>query len=282
MKRHKFTKWNKERISVYTSAALVVGVCVVSGIYAAHEAPSKTQIIDMESVGENSLHESEQADLADADQTAGDTSDDTVLTSGESESPLPSASALAQEYAQRAREEQQQITEESADLTGDAEIEMEELSVPTTAKSKSKVEQADLHFQVEDGMTWPVQGNVIISYSMDERAYLATLNEYRYYPAVAISAAMDSSICAAARGKVTNIGYNEEIGQYLTMDLGDGYEMTYGQLKDLTVEQGDIVSRGQIIGSVADPTKYYSVEGANLYVKMEHNKESMDPVLYFQ
>ena len=56
MKRHRFTKWNKERISVYASAALVLGVCVVSGIYATHEAPSKTQIIDMESADEGEAY----------------------------------------------------------------------------------------------------------------------------------------------------------------------------------------------------------------------------------
>ena len=66
------------------------------------------------------------------------------------------------------------------------------------------------------------------------------------------------------------------------MDLGDGYSITYGQLKDANVEIDDIVSRGQIIGSVAEPTKYYTIEGSNLYVKMEHDGESMDPVLYFQ
>ena len=131
-------------------------------------------------------------------------------------------------------------------------------------------------------MSWPVQGNVILNYSMDERIYLATLNEYCYYPAIAISAPQDTAICAAAKGKITAIGYNEEIGQYVSMDLGDGYTLTYGQLKDVCTKQGDIVSRGQIIGNVADPTKYYALEGANLYVKMEHDGESMNPVLYFQ
>lgn len=281
MKRHRFTKWNRERISVYASAALIVGVCVASGVYATYEAPSKTQIIDMESVNENHLQDSGKKALADGDQNKAPTAEPTIPTSKTSKSPLPEASALAQEYAMGVRNEQPDLAD-STDLTGDAEIEMEDVVIPTGATGKSKTKPMDLHFRLEDGMTWPVQGNVIISYSMDERAYLATLNEYRYYPAVAISAATDSTICAAAKGRVTNIGYNEEIGQYVTMDLGDGYEMTYGQLKDLTVEQGDYVSRGQIIGSVADPTKYYSVEGANLYVKMEHNKESMDPVLYFQ
>lgn len=281
MKRHKFTKWNKERISVYASAALVLGVCVVSGIYATNEAPSKTQIIDMESLDENNLRNAGEEGLADANQANDDAAGETVMTNGDSESPMPAASSLAEEYANRAKEQQESF-EESADLTGDAELPIQDEIVPTTAKSKTKVTEQELHFNPQDGMSWPVQGNVILDYSMDERAYLATLNEYRYYPAIAISAPQDTSICAAAKGKVTNLGYNEEIGQYVTMDLGDGYSITYGQLKDANVEIDDIVSCGQIIGSVAEPTKYYTIEGSNLYVKMEHDGESMDPVLYFQ
>ena len=140
----------------------------------------------------------------------------------------------------------------------------------------------DIAFNPDSTVIKILDESGILNYSMDERIYLATLNEYCYYPAIAISAPQDTAICAAAKGKITAIGYNEEIGQYVSMDLGDGYTLTYGQLKDVCTKQGDIVSRGQIIGNVADPTKYYALEGANLYVKMEHDGESMNPVLYFQ
>lgn len=36
------------------------------------------------------------------------------------------------------------------------------------------------------------------------------------------------------------------------MNLGDGYELTYGQLTDLTVAEGDVVTTGEIIGKVAE------------------------------
>lgn len=287
MKRHKFTKWNKERISVYTSAALVVGVCVLSGIYAVGQTPSKTQILDMESIDESSPQESAQAEAGDinpAPENPATEPDQVILTSGATDSTMLTSPTLAQEYAKRADEERKKHMPDSADLTGDAELseEAEEAVISTKADSKSKAEEPELRFNPEDGMTWPVQGNVILNYSMDERAYLATLNEYRYYPAIAISASTDTPVCAAARGKIDKIGFNEEIGQYLIVNMGDGYTVTYGQLKDITVQQGDTVSRGQIIGYLADPTKYYAIEGTNLYVKMEHEGDSMNPVLYFQ
>lgn len=286
MKRHKFTKWNKEKISIYASAALVVCVCVVSGIYAGSQSPSKKQIIDIESgqdegSAENIIGEERGSvdEFADAGQE-----EETLPVTNNGQSNIPSDARLAMDKANA----QSADDALAADLTGDAEvaeteieaIDEEALSVPTMADNKS--EEAVLHFNGEDGLSWPVIGNVIMDYSMDERIYFATLNEYKYYSAVAISAEEGAPVSAAAVGRVTKTGINEEIGQYVVMDLGDGYEATYGQLTELTVEQGDRVSKGQIIGYVAAPTKYYSIEGTNVYFKLEQNGTSVDPVGYFK
>lgn len=274
MKRHKFTKWNKERLSIYASAALIVCVCVVSGIYAGSQSPSKKQIIDLDSIEDDSLvyenGEEEQA-LANEEETV------PVVTNGQTAIPTDAKEAM-EKIAEN-------DTALAADLTGDAELEIvgvieEDEGIPTMADSSSQ--ESVLHFNSEDGLSWPVMGNVIMNYSMDERTYFATLNQYCYYPAVAISAEEGGPVCAAAAGRVTKIGINEEIGQYVVMDLGDGYQATYGQLEKLTVEQGDNVSRSQIIGYVAAPTKYYSIEGTNVYFKLEKSGESVNPVVYFK
>lgn len=285
MKRHKFTKWNKEKISIYASAALVVCVCVVSGIYAGSQSPSKKQIIDIESgQDEGSAENITGEERGNVDEFADGGQEETLPVTNNGQSNIPSDAQLAMNKANAENEDDAL----SADLTGDAEvaeteieaIDEEALSVPTMADNKS--EEAVLHFNGEDGLSWPVIGNVIMDYSMDERIYFATLNEYKYYSAVAISAEEGAPVSAAAVGKVTKTGINEEIGQYVVMDLGDGYEATYGQLTELTVEQGDRVSKGQIIGYVAAPTKYYSIEGTNVYFKLEQNGTSVDPVGYFK
>lgn len=274
MKRHKFTKWNKERLSIYASAALIVCVCVVSGIYAGSQSPSKKQIIDLDSMEDDSFAyengEEEQA-LANEEETV------PVVTNGQSTIPA--------EAGETTEDTAENDTALAADLTGDAELEIAEVidedeGIPTMAESNSQ--ESVLHFNSEDGLSWPVMGNVIMNYSMDERIYFATLNQYCYNSAVAISAEEGGPVCAAAAGRVTKIGINEEIGQYVVMDLGDGYQATYGQLEKLTVEQGDNVSRSQIIGYVAAPTKYYSIEGTNVYFKLEKSGEPVNPVVYFK
>ncbi|MBP3460461.1 MAG: M23 family metallopeptidase [Lachnospiraceae bacterium] len=288
MKRHKFTKWNKERFSIYASAALIVCVCVVSGIYAGSQSPSKKQIIDLESVGDDSSAYSadgeEQAAVDDENVQASVQEEETVPVATNGQTAIPSDAREGMEQAKELTETGDAL---AADLTGDAEvaeiveINEEDFSVPTMAGSNSS-QEAVLHFNGEDGLSWPVIGNVVMNYSMDERTYFATLNQYCYYPAVAISAEEGAPVSAAAEGKVSKVGINEEIGQYVIMDLGDGYQATYGQLANLTVEQGDKVSRSQVIGYVAAPTKYYSLEGTNIYFKLEKDGESLDPVGYFK
>lgn len=146
----------------------------------------------------------------------------------------------------------------------EAEQQMPELTVEKT-----------LHFTESDGMQKPVQSDILMHYSMDKSIYFATLDQYKYNPATIFSAEEGMTVTACAQGKVTSIFENEEIGKAVTLDLGDGYAATYGQLAEITVKENAYVNPGETIGSVAAPTKYYSAEGSNVYFALTHNG---DPV----
>lgn len=122
-----------------------------------------------------------------------------------------------------------------------------------------------LTFAENSKLMWPVSGDVILNYSMDKSIYFATLNQYKYHPAIVISAEPGTEVWCAAQGKVTQIKVDEETGTTLSMDLGSGYEAVYGQLKELAVKEGDMVNAGALLGYVSEPTKYYTLEGSNLY-----------------
>ena len=64
----------------------------------------------------------------------------------------------------------------------------------------------------------------------------------------------------------------------LTMELGNGYEAIYGQLADLTVEEGDTIEAGTLIGYVGEPTKYYTLEGSNLYFQLLKDDDPVNPM----
>ena len=135
-----------------------------------------------------------------------------------------------------------------------------------------------LDFTDSDTLVWPIVGNVLVNYSMDKTVYFATLDQYKYSPAIVIAAVEGEGITAAADGQVTDIYQDPETGTTVVMNLGDGYELTYGQLKDLAVSEGDMVETGDLIGSVAAPTMYYSVEGANVYFKLTKDGTPVDPM----
>lgn len=51
-------------------------------------------------------------------------------------------------------------------------------------------------------------------------------------------------------------------------------------LQNLTVSEGDTIKKGTTIGYIAQPTKYYSTEGTNLYFAMKKDGEPIDPIEY--
>lgn len=140
------------------------------------------------------------------------------------------------------------------------------------------VNQPEPDFQSGDTLVWPVTGNVLIPYSMDRTVFFSTLQQYKYSPAMVIAALEGDVISAAASGQVIDIFYNEEIGNAVTVNIGNGYKITYGQLKDVAVTNGSYVERGSVIGYVSSPTKYYSVEGTNVYFALTLNDKPVDPM----
>ncbi len=139
-----------------------------------------------------------------------------------------------------------------------------------------------MNFSPESELGWPLQGDVILNYSMDQTVYFATLDQYKYNPALIIAGKVNDPVNAAATGKITDISANEETGLIVTMDLGNGYSAVYGQLKEVLYKEGASVEAGNAIGYLADPPKYYSVEGSNLYFELLKDQEPVNPMQYMQ
>ena len=134
-----------------------------------------------------------------------------------------------------------------------------------------------LHFDPKNGLVWPIEGNVLLDYSMDSTIFFPTLQQYQYNPAMIISGKVNEKVYFIAKGKITNISTNEETGCTVTQDIGDGYTAIYGQLKEPNFDIGDMVESGQVVGYVGEPTKYYSVEGSNVYFQVLKNGVPIDP-----
>lgn len=129
-------------------------------------------------------------------------------------------------------------------------------------------------------MIWPLSGDVLLDYSMDQTVYYPTLDVYKYSPGIVISAAEGSEVLAAANGTVESIRQDAETGTTVTLDMGNGYRASYGQLENVLVQEGQTVGQSTILGYIGQPTKYYSVEGTNLYFAMSKDGTPIDPITY--
>ena len=87
---------------------------------------------------------------------------------------------------------------------------------------------------------------------------------------------------AAYEGTVASVTNDAALGTVVTIDMGNGYQASYGQLKDVTVEAGNIVEKGQTIGTVAQPTKYFGEEGSHLYFQLTKDGQPTDPKTFME
>ncbi len=146
-----------------------------------------------------------------------------------------------------------------------------------TAQPAEETSARTLEFADGQSLVRPTSGEVLMHYSMNGSVYFATLDQYKYNPAVMLAATEGDSVRACAEGQVIAIFQDEEIGQAVTLNLGNGYQATYGQLQNLTVELGGYVNSGDILGYVAAPTKYFVVEGTNLYFRLTKDGIPVNP-----
>lgn len=176
--------------------------------------------------------------------------------------------------------------EESTDSVKDNEEakaqQSEEEAVDANVSSAAAIIEPTVYFQDDAQITWPAAGTVLMDYNMDSTVYFQTLDQYKYNPAMIISSPVGNQVVASAKGIVESITVNEETGTTLKLNLGNNYSLIYGQLKEVTVAEGDVVEQGQLLGYVSEPTKYYVEEGSNLYFQMQKDGKPVDPYLYLE
>ena len=142
--------------------------------------------------------------------------------------------------------------------------------------------QMVLQYDGTTAMTWPAEGEVLMEFAMDHTVYHATLEQYKVNPGLVIQAEVGAHVTVPAVGLVQEIGWNEEIGNYMRLDLGNGYAAVIGDLENITVQPGQYVAPGNILGTVAAPTKYYAVEGPNVYFALTKDGVACDPLQYLE
>lgn len=301
MRRRRRSSFRKEKAIMLVSSCLVLTALTATGLYVRNRGQEKEEdnyIVDFTTLDEANRDKAGEAqELGEQQADAGELDYDPSFqeaNSGKVDNPDmkmlgSTANAGEQAAAEQAAAEAAQAEAQQEALAQESQEALEANAPDAIAKTDDGNETAKrdedamntvpaLDFSESDTLVWPIVGNVLVNYSMDKTVFFATLQQYKYNPAIIIAATQGEGITAAADGQVTTIYEDPEIGTAVIMNLGDGYELTYGQLTDLTVAEGDVVTTGEIIGKVAEPTKYYSVEGCNVYFKLTKDGQPVNPL----
>lgn len=167
---------------------------------------------------------------------------------------------------------------ETADTEETEEEETE--SKPEENTEQTAGESNAVNFSGDSKLLWPVEGTLLMNYSMDKTVYFSTLDQFKYNPALVISGEKGDQVISSAPGIVKSIDKTAETGTVVNVDIGGGYELFYGQLSDVKVKTGDYVDSKTVLGYVGDPTIYYSVEGCNVYFEMRKDGQPVNPMDY--
>lgn len=246
----------KKKQYIAAVACLAAGIIGFGSVYATEKAQERRQAQQL----------AEQEEETQANDVLEEAS--SIVEPTQPPVPQETAEDTPQQDTVSQKEEEQEETAEQAQ--------------ETVAAQETAVAAESLHFEGAENMVWPLEGNVVLDYSMDSTIYFPTLEQYRYNPAIVISGNVNDKVYIVAKGRITDISTNEVTGCTVTEDLGDGYSAVYGQLKELNFSVGDLVEAGQVIGYVSEPTKYYSIEGSNLYFQLLKDGEPVNPLDYFE
>ncbi len=254
------------------AGTLVIIAAIGTTVYYGTREEKQREQMESEIVAEMTAENDNQ--VAEADSVEESEQQDAAVVS----SIIPPETVM--ERARQEQEEAEQLANAMEEQQTEAAEETE--ATPAVETAAPPAQNDTLHFSAEDGLLWPMEGNVILNYSMDSTIYFPTLDQYKYNPAVIIAGDVNSKVYSVAKGKITSIENDAVTGTTMTVDLGDGYEAVYGQLKELNFKEGDYVESGHVLGFINEPTKYYAIEGSNLYFELLKDDEPINPVEFFQ
>lgn len=295
MKRRNRSGANKEKAVIILSSVFVLAALTATGLFirGTSKEQSDGYVVDFSTIENETKEFADNSNLQEKENIGQDvvTSDDldydpffTETNSVHVENPEDEKEELKEQSqgnsqdTDKDKDKDKETNEKNEEGMFDETIDTARLEEMEDTMAIATSIQPALTFGDNDNLAWPIVGNVLINYSMDKTVYFPTLQQYKYNPAIIISAVEGETITAASNGKIISVATDPELGNIVVMELGGGYEATYGQLKDITVSEGGFVNKGDIIGSVAAPTKYYSVEGSNVHFKLTKDGVPVNPM----
>ncbi len=99
------------------------------------------------------------------------------------------------------QEKVKETNQENANQKQEDSVENGQADAQSAQTSQQHQErQKTVSFNSDSKLLWPVNGNILMSYSMDKTVYFSTLDQYKYNPALVIAGEEGDQVISAAPG----------------------------------------------------------------------------------
>ncbi|HEX8692784.1 MAG TPA: peptidoglycan DD-metalloendopeptidase family protein [Longimicrobium sp.] len=144
-------------------------------------------------------------------------------------------------------------------------------STPTTRAAAPTMTTADV-----GALNWPVDGRLVYRFGRAEQSNGTAIR----YNGVGIGAAPGTPVRAVEGGRVEMAAPFEGYGPTVVVSHGGGYYSLYLYLKDVSVQQGATVQKGQVVGTVGGER---TPEGAHVEFQIRApGGEAVDPLTWLR
>ncbi|MRX27414.1 M23 family metallopeptidase [Kangiella sp. HZ709] len=100
-----------------------------------------------------------------------------------------------------------------------------------------------------------------------------------WHPGIDFAALSGSEVIATAAGVVTSVGVKSGYGKFIEINHGDGYSTRYAHNKELLVEKGDMIKKGQVIAKVGNTGRS---TGPHVHYEVMRNGRKLNPYRYIK
>lgn len=202
-----------------------------------------------------------------------------LLFAGDEEEPAPqkAVSAPTRDMYVPAPEPPEPEPEPEEDVEASAPAPVEVEIVPTMPEAP--VDDTPVIAEPPRLVVEPLKGEVLTAFSMDQLVYSPTLADWRTHDGVDISAKPGTTVLAATAGTVSSVEDHPLMGTTVVIEHQGGYATTYSNLQAKpTVQPGDLVTAGQIIGAVGTTAAAEAAQSPHLHFSVALDGEAVDPV----
>lgn len=129
--------------------------------------------------------------------------------------------------------------------------------------------------------TWPVKGESVGDFSLEVVAYDETMGDWRTHQGLDLAADLGTQVMAVADGTVSAVYADPLMGQTVVIDHDGEVQSIYSNLAGKpTVEVGDSVTTGAVIGAIGKTAIAESAKASHLHFEMTHQGQTVDPATF--